>query len=114
MEKVSLQEASAPAGGLYTQPLAVTQNMLFMTAWKILIHLEPPLFVKLHVLQTCRSKPSVACRFLFLPLPYFNFILFICFFYFYLFIYLFIVFLLFLWAAPMAYGGSQLGVESEL
>ena len=31
---------------------------------------------------------------------------------FYLFI--FFVFLLFLWAAPAAYGGPQLGVESEL
>lgn len=52
-----------------TQSLAFIQNIVFVTAWKILIHLESPFLIKFHGLQTCLSKQSVACRFLFLPSP---------------------------------------------
>lgn len=57
----------------HTETLAFTQNMLFVTAWKILIHLELQFCIKFNILQACLSKPLVACSFLFLPFLFFNF-----------------------------------------
>lgn len=51
-KNIPLQEVSSPVVD-HTHPLAFTQNTLFVTAWTILIHLESPLFIKSHVLQTC-------------------------------------------------------------